>query len=140
MGKLDSGITHKIGEPFTDKPNEFELVLSDHIIDVSPHSYKIADKIDIINPKDYFITSGDAVLKGIKLEQELWKLAGQIKKEFAKKKTKKHAEYVKILWKAAGQARTLVVKLKEAKGEDTFLETEWRSHSLFCIPKNPRKK
>ena len=33
---------------------------------------------------------------------------------------------------------TLLNKLIEARGDDCFLETEWDSHRLFVIPKNPR--
>lgn len=132
---------HLIGEPFEEQPAIFELRLDDHILDIKPESFKLTDEdTPSINPHDYFITSGDAVLKATKLEQDLWTLAGKAQSYGGKKPTKKYQSYTKAIWKAAGQARSLLAKLKEARGDSCFLETEWRNHALLCIPKNPRKR
>lgn len=129
---------HKIGEDFTDRPHQFELILSDHIDNINPKDYGLKEDIISIDPDMYFITSGDAIQKTMKLERDLWKLAGQLRKEYGK--TKKYAPYVKAVWKAAGQARSLKLKLEKAREDDCFLETEWRNHQLICIPKNPRAR
>ena len=153
---------HKIGDPIgDDPPSVFELIIKDHVAFVNPKTYRLS-KTDSINPADYFITSGDAVEKARILERDLWNLAGAIRKrvygiiEKEQKcthveaqvkwrkgirpiKPRRLPEYENAIWKAAGQARKLVVALLTAKGVDIFLETEWNNHKLLCIPKNPRK-
>jgi hypothetical protein len=37
-------------------------------------------------------------------------------------------------------AKTLLALLKKFRGKNCFLETEWDSHRLLCIAKNPRLK
>jgi len=34
----------------------------------------------------------------------------------------------------------LLRRLREARGTDCFLETEWDDHKLLCVAKNPRSK
>lgn len=80
----------------------FELVLSDF--------FKGA-----IDPKSYFVTSGEAVRKAEQLEKDLWY--------------------------AAGQARKLKNLLKVAREKAVYLETEWNNdHHLILKRKNPRNK
>lgn len=118
----------------------FELIIDDHVPYADPSQYKI--KCDSINPRDYFITSGDAVQKARILEKELWQLAGNIKKGCCEKGAKRSIEkYEKAVWSSAGKARSMVNKLIKARGDACFFETEWNSnHQLLCIPKNPRKR
>jgi hypothetical protein len=153
---------HKIGEPFEadDKPAVFQLIIEDHVDFVHPKKYGIRESF--VDPKEYFVTSGDAVEKAKILERDLWKLAGRLRsrvietiakeckcttanarKKYSNgtrtKKPKRLCDYEKAVWVAAGQARRLVRLLEKAKGVDCFFETEWDNHCLLCIPKNPRK-
>lgn len=152
---------HRIGEPFNDPPpSVFELVVTDHVPWVNPEDYGLAR--EGINPNDYFVTSGDAVEKARILDQDLWRLAGALRKELFKLIAEEHGcdlptaqdlfrngtkptnpprfhDYEAEVWRAAGQCRKLINALKTAKGKDCFLETEWDRHRLLCIPKNPRK-
>jgi len=153
---------HKIGEPFEvdEKPAVFQLIVEDHVPFVHPKKYGIRETF--VDPNEYFITSGDAVEKAKIMERDLWKLAGQLRtrvieiiakeqkctmakarEKYSKgqrtKTPKKLCDYEKAVWGAAGRARKLVHKLRQAKGVDCFFETEWDNHCLLCIPKNPRK-
>ena len=100
----------RVGEPIPDpRPAVFELVIADHVAGASG-----------IDPRDYFITSGDAVSKAKALSRDL-RQAG----EFGE----------------ADRALRLVDALVAARGEACFLETEYASdHRLLCIPKNPRTR
>lgn len=81
--------------------NVFELVVEEHIT--------------AIDPKRYFMTSGEAVAKAAKLEQDLWQ--------------------------AAGQARKLLKLLTEARGDAKWLESSWNGERrLILKKKNPRKR
>jgi len=150
-----------IGDPIPDPhPSVFILKVEQHVPFVNPRSYGL-HKAEQINPQSYFVTSGDAVEKAKVLEKDLWHLAGELRKQSyaiierehkvsASKaqqmyrngtrpsKPKKFHIYEEAIWKLAGQARKLLNALKKAKGENCFLETEWDSHNLLCIPKNPR--
>jgi hypothetical protein len=153
---------HLIGDPFDEesRPSVFQLIIDDHIKFVNPKSFGIREQS--INPRDYFITSGDAIQKTKVLEKELWKLASRLrqrvidqmmteskisitkardryKKGKGPKRPKKLRDYEKAVWAAAGQARSLINKLKKARGDACFFETEWDDHRLLCIPKNPRR-
>lgn len=151
-----------VGGVNTDPPAAvFELVVDDHVQWARPQDFGI-DR-DGINPNDYFITSGDAVEKAKVLDRDLWRLAGDLRKEMFKIIADENGcdiakaqelfrsgvrplnparfhEYEAEVWKAAGQCRKMLNALKLAKGVNCFLETEWdNSHRLLCIPKNPRK-
>ena len=158
---MEEEASAKIGDPFgSPPPAVFELVLSDHITWVDPKEYGL-DRPGV-NPRDYFVTSGDAVEKAKVLDRDLWQLAGALRREMFVLIADEHkcstvqaqelfrhgtvptepprfAEYESAVWKAAGQSRKLLAALKLAKGVNAFLETEWESHRLLCIPKNPRK-
>jgi len=129
----------KIGEePKGTKQPVFELIIDEHVPFIDPNQYKI--KCDSINPRDYFVTSGDAVQKAKILEKELWRLAGNIKKGCCSSGSKRSIEkYEKAIWSSAGKARSMLNKLIKARGEACFFETEWENHRLLCIPKNPRR-
>lgn len=157
---MDDEAIHRIGEPIVGPlPAVFELVVEDHVQWVNPQEFDL--KSAGINPRDYFITSGDAVKKAEILDKDLWQLAGSLRKEmfeivaaenscdlikaqelFRKgtrpKNPPKFASYEAAVWKAAGQCRKLLNLLKLAKGPNIFLESEWNDHRLLCIPKNPR--
>lgn len=150
---------HKVGDPIVGLPPAvFELVVSDHVPWVNPRDFGL--EREGIDPHAYFITSGDAVEKARILDHDLWQLAGALRKELfqliaeendcdnahahnlfrsgVRPRSRFH-EYEAAVWKAAGQARKMFNALVAAKGENCFLETEWESHRLLCIPKNPRK-
>lgn len=153
---------HLIGQSFDedDRPSVFQLIIEDHVKFVNPKSYGIRE--EHINPRDYFVTSGDAIQKTKVLEKDLWRLASYLRQKVIERmmaeskisvskarerykkgkgpvKPKKLREYEKAIWVAAGQARKLINKLEKAKGEACFFETEWDDHRLLCIPKNPRR-
>jgi len=69
--------------------------------------------VETIDPADYFITSGEAIIKARKLEADLFK--------------------------AAGKARKLVNILNKIKGDNVYLETSWHEGRLILKTKNPRK-
>ena len=132
---------HPIGDPFsTDTPPPvFHLDLDVHISLPHPATFNTPDA-PYLDPHDYFVTSGDAVAKAQQLEADLWVLAGRIRSYNKQKKQHKRSKYEQAAWKAAGQARTLVRRLIEARGPMCFLETEWRNRILLVIPKNPRNR
>lgn len=119
--------------------NGYHLVVQDHVPYVDPSDYGITD-FDGINPSDYFITSGDACWKAEQLKKDLWAAAGQTRKKYGKSSKKRHRAFNDEMWKAAGKASSLLHTLNKVKGDAIFLETEWRNHNLYCIPKNPRRK
>lgn len=152
----------KVGDRILgDHPAVFELVLEEHVPFVDPNTFGIPNQSGI-NPRQYFVTSGDAVEKAKVLDRDLWKYAGDMRKlayELIAEQNKvelqeaqkmyrdgirptepvQFADYEKALWSAAGKARSLLNALIRAKGDNCFLETEWEQHRLLCIPKNPRR-
>jgi hypothetical protein len=174
---------HLIGEQFEERPQIFELRVEDHITDISLETFEIIDKdIPRVDPHGYFITSGDTVAKANKLNNDIRKVAKEIKTYIASGVTDgwlkdppadglecpkcgkkcssksgytlhmkrcnasssadlgKYLKYEETVRKAIGNAKSLVDKLIKARGDACFLETEWRDHTLLCIPKNPRKR
>jgi len=133
-------MTRKQDIPEEDNSNTtYELDINEHVQWVDPAEFGVTD-FPVVKPTDYFITSGDAVVKAAHLDRDVWQLAGEARKKFSQSKNKKHAEFQRRLWEMAGKCRALLNILKKARGEAIFLETEWRDHKLYCIPKNPRKK
>lgn len=153
---------HKIGDPIGEPPPDvFELIIDDHVPFANPEVFCV--QMQYIKPSDYYITSGDAVEKTKILERDLWNLAGELRKLSCNLISKEHdctyvkaqelyrqgvrpkdpsglAQYEDAVWKSAGASRKLLNALKKAKGPNIFLETEWDSHRLLCIPKNPRRQ
>lgn len=83
------------------------------------HQPKNAWKVPInnfkpIDPKSYFITSGEATVKVKKLEEDAWRLAGAI--------------------------RSLRMQLEKTKGVNKYLETSWDEGRLIVKQKNPRPR
>jgi len=146
------GEYHLIGDPIDkdNRPAVFELRLCDCLPCIAPETFGLPADTQTIDPQSYFITSGDALAKAIKLERDMWKLATQLRSRYARLKTikgkktwvfeSKHKKFVQTVWKCAGQCRAMANKLCEAKGVNCFLETEWREQHLIVIPKNPRIK
>lgn len=153
---------HQIGAPFAadERPSVFQLVIEDHIKFVNPKTYGIRE--EFINPREYFVTSGDAIQKAKILERDLWRLASNLRQKVIERlmqegnltvakarerykkgkgpqRPKKLKDYEKAVWAAAGQARKLINLLEKARGDACFFETEWDDHCLLCIPKNPRR-
>ena len=143
---------HLIGESIDQDncPNVFELRLRDYLPCTDPKTFGLPADTPTTDPCDYFITSGDALSKAIKLEKDMWILATKLRKKYAKLKKKRgkttwifdpeYKEYVEAVWECAGRCRAMVNRLYEAKGKNCFLETEWREQRLIVIPKNPRNK
>jgi hypothetical protein len=74
----------------------------------------LSNFISPIDPKKYFVTSGEAVQKAKKLEEDIWSLAGK--------------------------ARSLRKLLEKARSPAVYLETEWMDGSRLILKrKNPRK-
>lgn len=73
----------------------------------------IDDLLKAVDPKDYFCTTGEAVIKTKKLEADLFAMAGLARK-----------------------LRNTLVKLR---GENVYLETQWSDGRLLLKAKNPRK-
>lgn len=97
--------------------------------------------MDILDPLNYFVTSGDAIQKTRQLGKDLYAYAGQARAILnSGKRTKVMTEFEKECWKAAGGCTTLMNALMKCRGEAIFLECEWNQHVLLCIPKNPRMR
>ena len=130
---------HLVGEPFDEnnRPSIFELRIQDHLNDIDPINFHIRKEVPSLDPKSYYITSGDALAKTMQLEHDLWSLAGKLRAMYKNK----YKKYVGAVWKCAGKCRALNNLLSAVKGDACFLETEWSSDGeLLCIPKNPRRK
>ena len=72
------------------------------------------EELNVVVPKDYYVTTGEAVKKlDVLIEdtQELLKQAKRLKK-----------------------------KMLQSKGESVYLETSWVDHTLICKRKDPRNK
>jgi len=74
----------------------------------------VSDFLQKIDPKDYFCTTGEAVIKARKLEHDLYAAAGIARK----------------------LANTLEKKLRHP---NVYLETQWLNGRLLLKAKNPRK-
>lgn len=102
----------KVGDPIpVPRPAVYELVVETHIPAVGG-----------LIPRDYFITSGDAVSKARTLQRDLIALGTAQGDE------------------AARATEILIDHLVAVRGDAIFLETEWDDHRLLCIPKNPRSR
>lgn len=73
----------------------------------------LTEILKTINPKDYFCTTGEAVIKARMLEADLFAMAGL--------------------------ARKLKNVLEKLRGENIYLETHWDDGRLLLKAKNPRK-
>jgi hypothetical protein len=121
----------KIGVEYDEDIDRYELILDDHISTLNPSEYGAEGPI--IDPKDYFITSGDAVEKS----KALCKRVHDIVRETA---DSPNASYKQAVTLFLSQCEGLRDNLIKARGKNIFLETEWDLHRLYCIPKNPRAR
>ncbi len=107
--------------------SSFYVEIDKHIKFVDPKKYRCGDTE--IRPMNYFITSGDAVQKiGILLQH--------IRQAIQRNKN----QYGKALQKMLKEAVALQKAFIKIRGPHCFLETEWDSHRLLCVPKDPRKR
>ena len=100
----------QIPEP---KPATFELRVADFVSEACG-----------IDPKSYFVTSGDAIAKARVLRRHFEERSGECFEAAA----------------AAYATGRMIEALIAVRGSATFLETEWHNHMLLCMPKNPRSK
>ena len=128
-----------IGGNYDKSCTVFEIKIYDHLNHIDPVEFGLTD-IPKLDPEMYYITSGDAIRKTMQLQKDLWILVGQIQKLAGKKPSKKHKLYLKALYSCAAKSKVLIDKLKVAKGDAVFLETEWRDRRVICVAKNPRPK
>lgn len=124
---------HKIGEVFTKRPPMFHL----DIDSIFPTIYSCDQNL---KPRDYFITSGDAIQKTIYMRSDICKLRDRALNDenFIGYSTDAKLQLVEQCDIALLAINSLLENLYEARGENVFLETEWDDHYLLCIPKNPR--
>lgn len=144
----------KLGDYSKPKPRGYVFNIAEwvDIVDI-----KLNDEHIKIDPKKYFVTSGEAVIKATFLEADLWKLYRKILREIINiledenldplesLRTNKLIKYNKNIqqclltcWKSACQARFLTIHLTEARSTNLFLETDWQDGNIICYPKNPR--
>lgn len=128
----------KIGDTWAEdeSPEIFELVIQDHVDKLNPKAFGNHNE-KIIDPLDYYTTSGDAVQKALSLEADLITLADK----YSTSDRKGNSDLSKKAYELAGKTRSLIKKLELARGPAYFLEIEWTpARILVCVPKNPRKK
>lgn len=140
-----------------------ELDLTEYFENAPPVP-KDLDKAAIFIPRNYFITSGEAIEKTkymlIDLSNKMAHLLDVILKSImgairdkkavalahfkAGKSLPKsmipYKTYYDYIVTSKKDARNLLMILKKFRGKNCFLETEWDSHRLLCISKNPRMK
>ena len=116
----------------------YMLVISDFIEPLKPPK---AFELDPIDPNAYYITSGDAIQKAEQLHRDLFSMATKASARAGKLvKLKTADQFAKKCWEQVRGVGKLLTALREAKGSNVFLETEWMQHILLCLPKNPRVK
>ncbi len=118
------------------QPAVFELRLFDHLHAVRPDEFKLPLDTPSLDPRTYFVTSGDAVAKACQLELDTQKLVWRVAAK--SKKSKALTRYLRRLQQLLKDVKGLRQNLVDARGDSCFLETEWRSGALVVIPKNPR--
>lgn len=121
------------------QPETYELKIYDHISIIDPMKYGAPD-IPKIDPKNWFVTSGDALIKSQVLEKHIATTKHEVKKRYLSNKTNGLSRLLKDLDQAHRQAKKLVLLMKTIKGPNIFLELEWVNHDLILTPKNPRIK
>ena len=149
-----SDLLLKLGDYSKPKPRGFMFNMDEWVYPFKLDHPSINIEID---PKTYFVTSGEAVTKSTVLEEDLWKCYNSIIKiiielfedesvspleslrlnKLAKFDTKLQ-QCLLTCWKSACQARFLTIHLTEARGTHLFLETDLQDGNIICYPKNPR--
>ena len=117
-----------LGEPYDKaaKNRVFLLDIYKHVDFIRAADFGETEELD---PRQYFVTSGDAVQKSLYMLKQFDALSN-------KKLSKKYKTAIKNNIKKINR---LIELLIEARGSDCFLETEWENHLLKCVPKNPRR-
>jgi hypothetical protein len=128
-----------IGGDYDESCTVFEIKIYDHLDHIDPAEFELSN-VPTLDPKMYYVTSGDAICKTQQLQKDLWILVGQVQKIAGKKPPKKLAAYLKVLYRCAARSQVLIDKLKVARRDAIFLETEWRDRRVICVAKNPRPK
>ena len=128
-----------IGGDYDKSCTVFEIKLYDHLNHIDPTEFGLVD-VPSLNPEMYYVTSGDAICKTIQLQKDLWLLIAKVKQAAGKKPTKKLQKYLSALYSCASRSQVLINKLKIARGDAIFLETEWRDRRVIAVAKNPRPK
>jgi hypothetical protein len=136
-------MAHRLGDPFDyiDRPDSFELEIDDYLWVFEPAQYGL--NLPPIDPKRYFVTSGDGICKIEHLEKDYFKLIDVITQEVEQKQLStdeliRRQNCLQATLALAGRARWLWYKMTLARGPYLFFETEWNNNKLICIPKNPR--
>lgn len=150
-------------EEFSSKTLIIELDLG-YFFSKSPNVPKDMDRSVVFDPKYYFVTSGEAIEKmkfmlidiDYKLAQLLNTILKSIMGSIKGKKPEALAHfksgqklpksllpyktYYDFIGTCKKEAKILLTLLRKFRGTNCFLETEWDSHRLLCISKNPRMK
>jgi len=142
-----TAIAYRIGQPIPNpRPEVYELQLEDYVPAFRPNDFGIKElQFDPIVPKDAYITSGDAIQKALDIERRYLAVAEQaLSLSRTSDDLKLRAKSAKLSETAlllVGRCRLMIKHLEDARGSNTFFETEWsQSHQLLCIPKNPRSR
>jgi hypothetical protein len=128
-----------IGGTYDKSCTVFEIKIYDHLNRINPSEFGLSD-VPKLDPEMYYVTSGDAICKTTQLQKDLWLLVGKIRKLAKEKPRKGLAQYLNALYRCASLSQVLIDKLKVAKGNAVFLETEWRDGRVIAVAKNPRPK
>lgn len=142
----------ELGDYSRPKPKGYFFTIQNWVKPISNKRFNIN-----IDPKQYFITSGEAIIKCAVLEKDLWDTYQIIIKKAVETlraecddpivglrtgKLFKIDEELQLcltqVWHSACQARHLMIHLTEARGSNLFLETDWAEGQVVCYPKNPR--
>jgi hypothetical protein len=107
---------------------------------IHPRTYHI--EYEDWNPSSYFITSGDALEKSKAMLSDFKQYERDIKHsiKILNGSETEGCALIDLLDKTRTKLETLVVDLNHAKGQNSFLETEWDSHRLLVLVKNPRPR
>lgn len=134
----------KIGEKIDEPAPCYQLILDDFIEVLLPPTDFPTESLDpkVMDPNQYFITSGDAVQKTEQLDKDAFTYAGKVRSILyhIEAPTEAMKEFEQRCWKVAGGIRSMRHALIEARGTAIFMETEWNNGCLLCIPKNPRPR
>lgn len=79
--------------------------------------YLTLEDLSSVDPKKYFETSGEAVAKAEKLDQDAWKLAGATRKLLNNlKKSRGESKYLEVTHEDMDGIRALVCRRKDPRG------------------------
>jgi len=149
-----SDLLMQLGDYSKPKPRGYIFTIDKWVYPLNIKHKSINKSID---PKKYFVTSGEAVTKSTVLENDLWEIYKQLLKltieifededlealyslriNMLSKFDKQLQKCLLECWKSSCQARYLTIHLTEARGTHLFLETDWQDGDIVCYPKNPR--